>query len=85
MAIYTSNTSGLQYMLLIFNWKDGWKCQTRKKTRKERIYTKRDKLAFRWMRAFEGDSLAGKICLCEDLYLEKRISAPFKNQSIRRL
>jgi hypothetical protein len=41
------------------------------KYRKERIYSKREKLAFRCMRAFEWDSLAGQIYLCEDLYLKE--------------
>jgi len=53
--------------------------------RKERIYSKREKLVFRYMRAFEWDSLAAQIYLCEDLYLEPLIAEVTKNQSIRRL
>lgn len=39
--------------------------------RKKRIRSKRKKLAFRCMRVFERYSLAGHICLCEDLYLKE--------------
>ena len=36
----------------------------------ERIYCKREKSAFRCMRALQWDSLAGQIYLREDLYLK---------------